>query len=260
MMQHSIKSKLFGFALVVALVSSTHTSLCLCSEQTRISLKESQQRWLVKKLGGSLQIVEGQVNGVVFESEYTFIVGEAPNEVIEPSVTDETLAVVKSFPTLKHVRLAEVKITDKGMRHIATVPELRELNIERTSITERGLKYLAKCKHLKKVVLSDMKVSAAGIRSLASGMSLANTLQELSLVNCTIDDRTVSALDSFPSLTVLRLSDNVSDKSVKHLIKLTELKELHLNSTSISLNGVAALKKALPNTQVVWKPPQEPIP
>ncbi len=218
-------------------------------------LTDAEAIALVKQLGGYVHVVDGQVQGLLFVTEEIFVVG-APNQVTEPTVTDQTLAVIKSFPHLKSLAMDDKKITDQGMVHLAELQELEELALAGTLVTERGLKHLAHCKHLKKLDLRGFKISEKGMQPLTANMALAHTLRELNLSGGAIDDGGAAVLGSFSSLRILGLSNtNVGDEAIEHLSKLKELKLVHLNSTRVTPAGAAALRRALPKAKIITEDP-----
>ncbi len=242
--------------LLVSLAFAAPSNSVISAGDRKPDPKLAKPVALVKKLGGAVHIVDGQVHGICFESDEIFVVGDAPNEVINPTVTDETLAVIKFFPNLKSLILNWEEITDKGMVHIAALRNLEELWLGYSAVTERGLVHLKHCRHLKKLELWSVKLSATGLRPLTSNMTLANTLAELDLLGCTFSDGGAAALSCFSSLRELRLTGtNISDDDVPHLAKLTDLTEIYLNSTPVSSAGVAALQRALPKAKIITEDP-----
>jgi hypothetical protein len=59
-------------------------------------------------------------------------------------------------------------------------------------------------------------------------------------------------------LAMLDLRNNpLTDKGLENLKSLTPLKDLILTGTSTTAAGIAELRKALPDCQIVWEPKGE---
>jgi hypothetical protein len=79
-----------------------------------------------------------------------------------------------------------------------------------------------------------------------------NNLTWLNLKNTSITDRGIEKLASMPYLTYLNLvSSKVTDKSIKSLESLTKLEEVYLWNSDVSAQGIARLRKALPEVKIV---------
>lgn len=79
------------------------------------------------------------------------------------------------------------------------------------------------------------------------------SLEYLRLANTNISDAGVSHLTPLGSLRRLDLSrTSITDASAGYLITMTELRLLYVYDTDMSSRGVAELRSALPNCQVVF--------
>ena len=242
-------------AVVAAL---TCPLICLGEDTSETRVPSDLARHLEQgvHLGGVAEVVDGRVRGVAFQAIEKLISGDAPNEVILPTVSNESFAIIKSFPQMKWLRLSDANIGDAGMVHIVSLTELEVLSLRRTNVTEEALKHLEHCRRLRYLDLMGMDLSPDGLKMLATNMQLAHVLEVLHLQSSTIDDQGAAALTSFPSLRVLRLSHtNIGDGAVVHLRKLKKLEVLEVNSTKITSRGAAALRSALPKTKVVTEDP-----
>ncbi len=123
------------------------------------------------------------------------------------------------------------------------------MNIARTKVSDEGLKKLLKLRSLKKLDLSENSITDAGLKESVSKME---NLDELNLSGTKVTDAGVASLRSLKHLRKLWLRDlrSVSDASVPVLISLPEMQDLELQKTNITANGIQALAKALPKSEI----------
>jgi tetratricopeptide (TPR) repeat protein len=102
------------------------------------------------------------------------------------------------------------------------------------------------------VILSNTKVTAASLKILAD----IPGLKTLILSNTRFDDAGLAQLGGFEFLEALDLENTaVSDAGLPTLKTLPALKEVYLTGSAVTEKAVIALRKQLPNTQIVWLPP-----
>ncbi len=76
-------------------------------------------------------------------------------------------------------------------------------------------------------------------------------LEELWLNNCNIDGAAIKSLRQLPRLRHLSCGNtSLADQDVALLAQLTNLSELDVSDTQVTLNGVSTLKASLPHTKV----------
>jgi hypothetical protein len=79
-----------------------------------------------------------------------------------------------------------------------------------------------------------------------------NNLTWLNLKNTSITDRGIEKLTSLPYLTYLNLvSSKVTDQSIETIASLKKLEEVYLWNSDVSAEGIARLRKALPNAKIL---------
>jgi hypothetical protein len=79
-------------------------------------------------------------------------------------------------------------------------------------------------------------------------------LHGLSLYGSTLKDEDLAKLETLQVLESLGLGNTpVSDQGVKHLTKLTNLRQVYLTEGRISEAQVALLKQELPDLKVTWQ-------
>jgi len=126
---------------------------------------------------------------------------EANFHLLGPSVTDATLAPLKSILGLVDLNLGGTKITDAGLANINSLTNLTRLHLERTGITDAGLAQLKDLKNLTYLNLYGTPVTDSGIEHL-KGLS---NLKNLYLWQTKVTDDGVSNLQkSLPKLEISR--------------------------------------------------------
>jgi hypothetical protein len=85
-----------------------------------------------------------------------------------------------------------------------------------------------------------------------SALAALTTLTDLSLAQTPVSDADLERLKGLKKLRRLSLAGSgVTDKGLTHLHGLSEMQELDLNDTKTTAMGISALRKALPNCQVL---------
>ena len=186
---------------------------------------------------------------------------------------------------LRSVRLANTKITNNGMRHLSELDNLESLALDHTSIsdispltrlkrleclylagTEIGndsIKFLRRFKILRVLSLSHTKVGSDGIKQLKS----LKNLQKLWLYHLDeAEGSTLSIGDLKPilglkSLQVLCVTGSrIGDEGVRMIANhLSSLKELYIDETGISDDGVEHLLKLKRSLQAISLSYNSPI-
>jgi len=121
------------------------------------------------------------------------------------------------------VNLRYQQFSDRDMELLDGLPALEVLNLTFTQITDRGV------------------AKIAGIRRLKA----------LSLDQTRVTDKGFAALGDLPQMEVLNLNaTELTDASVEVLKKLQTLKILVISNCGFSDQGLAALRAALPDTEI----------
>ena len=83
-------------------------------------------------------------------------------------------------------------------------------------------------------------------------MTSTLAIKDLRLTNTVLGDTGPAHLADLPNLELLYLQDpQITDEGLRHLEKLSDLKQLHLSyGPEVTPAGVERLKQALPRTQV----------
>ena len=144
------------------------------------------------------------------------------------------------FGPLHHVYLLGPQTDDRKLEVLEDVPQLRILTLTNTRVTDEGLARLAHFRDLNCLYLGNIDhtklIGPAGerlaTRPLAGGKGLG-------------------ALNDLPNLQVVQLiGPGTSDDDLKGLVGLKHLRMLDLLDTRVTDEGVAELKRALPNCKI----------
>jgi Leucine-rich repeat (LRR) protein len=174
-----------------------------------------------------------------------------------------------SFRKTRAVHLSGTAITDADLVYLKAFPQLGGLILHGTSTTDAALVEINQMHGLIQLELSDTKVTRVILKDLTllEDLDLSdNQLQHLQLENLPrlqslrfglspVDDSQLKQLSQMPLLESISIgkvggSTNVTDAGLEHLKGLSHLKRLYLFSTCVTDEGVAELKRALPNLQV----------
>ncbi|KAI8338149.1 hypothetical protein BC941DRAFT_33511 [Chlamydoabsidia padenii] len=148
---------------------------------------------------------------------------------------------------LRHLDLTGfLNVTDDGVKHIAKMTQLNYLSLTGTKVTDDGIAQLKDLQELEKLYLDQTSVSDRGLLSL-NGLIKLNTLSlgrtqisNIALVVMGNNEETGYA----SQLRTLNLQKchGVSDKGVKALAGMTNLTNLNLDHTEVSLQCSGYLK------------------
>ena len=190
----------------------------------------------------------------------------------DTQISDAGLAHLKGLTALKHLELKNTKVGDAGLAHVKHLPSLQYLSLSNTQVTDEGLAQIESMSSLCILQLTRTRISDAGLAHL-SGLT---SLQLLHLGNTAIGDAGLAHLDGLTSLTQLYLHNTrVTDAGLAHLKGLRSLRILSLSTPEVGVSGelhvlgldwsgnrkilrsgiteegIAELKKALPDCQIV---------
>ena len=125
-----------------------------------------------------------------------------------------------------------------------------EITICGADITDEGLRVLGDLKSLESIILSNTKVTNAGLTPISKLPSLGQIWLEPQRAAKDLSDDGLAVFVGHPKLRYVTLADRgFTDASVEHLLKMPFVSDLRLTETSITPTGIAAIKKARPNTR-----------
>ena len=167
-----------------------------------------------------------------------------------PEMTDRAMEHLRFVPKLLTLSLSCGRITDDGLVNLQHVPGLAKLNMHGCrKITDAGLFHVGKLKQLRHLDIAATKIGDAGLAHLC-GLS---NLEHLDLYHYTkITNAGLVHLADLKTLKYLRLSfTKIGDRGLVHLYGLSNLKELVLGRTKVTEAGIALLKVALPECNII---------
>jgi hypothetical protein len=158
-------------------------------------------------------------------------------------MTDEGLKELPALPNLKTLSLKEgFPITDSGMKSIAQIKNLGFLNLQGVSVTPAGIKNLKALK-LKTLFIYREQITDEMLKVLRE-VDLLHTINWAFGKN----GRPTGLMD----VRYLHLSGSkVTDTGLRELEGMTSLIKVFLDKTKVTDEGIANLKKALPELQVI---------
>jgi hypothetical protein len=136
----------------------------------------------------------------------------------------EAFDSLKELPQLKRLVLIGTPVGDDALARLGELPQCRELVIMDGKVTDAGLAYVGAMRQLTKLELHNLSLTDAGLEHL-------------------------SGLHRLKRLDLTRLPD-VTDEGLVHLETLRRLEMLFLTETPVSEEGVQALQRALPKTDI----------
>jgi hypothetical protein len=204
-------------------------------------------------------------------------------------VTDATLPLLAGLTELEELSADQTRLSDDGYKHFAQFRSLRQLSLFHPSwdmkeFTGRGLAHLKALPKLERLTFAGSTAGDEALAALAEvtqlkGFSTWHTMQtqagnahlaKLSLTSLKIgqrlprygkneppsfDESTVPTLARMKSLERLELFEAVlTARGLAPLTGLPNLKVLAINTTEISAADVEAVKAALPNVKVEFRP------
>ncbi|MFO0890249.1 MAG: hypothetical protein U0790_14050 [Isosphaeraceae bacterium] len=150
--------------LIVAFVAAMAAQLY---SDFRRQAQVAEALGVVRKAGGMCARGGDEADGPVLSIDLdTFRTNDAHQVYRRGPVTDETLARLAPFRSLRELTLRDGEITDAGLAHLTLLKELRWLDLRRTAITDAGLAQLARCTNLDRLDLRGTKVTREGVETL----------------------------------------------------------------------------------------------
>ncbi len=148
---------------------------------------------------------------------------------------------------LRDIRLEGSRfVGDACAATLARFPTLRKVEIHMTGLTDAGVKLLAGLP-LETLWLGP-RITDEGMTAMAG----IPTLRHIDICAHMVTDEGVAAIVGLRNLEVVWLSRcSVTDASIPVLSGMTGLKELNVNYTGVTPEGMAKLRAALPSTRFV---------
>lgn len=205
------------------------------------------------------------------------------------TITDSTLALLTGLTELERLSSDGIQLTDVGFRHFAAFQKLKSLSFfhpafRSKEFTGSGLAALKALPKLEKLTFAgstagNIAMEAIGqltqvkeFRTWHTAQTQAGNapLAKLSLTSLRIgqrlpewgkdapasfDESTMSLIAQIKTLEALELTEaRLTAKIIPHLQALPKLTKLKIETVEISTADVEAIRAALPNCQVDFKP------
>ncbi|SAL94873.1 hypothetical protein [Absidia glauca] len=148
------------------------------------------------------------------------------------NITDAGVQHIGQMKHLNYLSLTGTKVTDDGLLQLQELHELEKLYLDQTNVSDRGLLALKGLTKLTTLCLGRTRVSNAGLITMGNveETRYASQLRTLNLQNCQgVSDEGVKALTTMSNLTNLNLDHTeVSLQCGNYLKDLTLLKPMRL--------------------------------
>lgn len=158
-------------------------------------------------------------------------------------LTDATIVQLSQMPRLERLSFHwNENITNASMVYLTKLDSLKVLDIKHSKITDEGLRRLAQIETLENVTLPDGGVTDAGIEHIAQLHNL-NYLWAGSRSSSPLTDKSLSYIGTLGNLEELHIGGTgFSDEGMKHIAKLTKLKNLSIfTANELTNKGLAEL-------------------
>ncbi len=147
-------------------------------------------------------------------------------------IGDEGMAAVKEWKKLRRVDLRGTKVTDTTLGYLGELPELEAIDAGFAQVTDNGIELLSRLERLRELTIGGNKLTDAGLEAL-------RLLPSLEYLDISGPQRTDSGLWSV----------SLTEKGIASIATLRELRELRLGGTSITVEGLATLRRGLPRLE-----------
>jgi hypothetical protein len=181
-------------------------------------------------------------------------------------VTDKQLLRLAELPTLQDLNLSVKNLTQEGLSVLSQLKQLRKLQLDYIptldeldgvwGIEDEWLQPLSGLNKLEELILAGFHGDGTGLKYIAG----LTSLKKLDLGGASVTDDSLMHITGLQNLAELSLQGHgfqngeaiseITDKAVKHLVKLKGLKSLNIKSTRISAEGVKQLEAALPDCKI----------
>ncbi len=194
------------------------------------------------------------------------------------NMSDDGLAIIGQLKSLKILWLNSVPITDRGIVNLKGLDNLEWLSLGQTSVNGSGFAPLVKAKGLKSMkrlgmdstplnekgalaIMTMTQLEGLGLGNLATMRDIdfvkmvkpLKNLHNVNLSNCkALSGQAFKAFVGHDHITEINASgcDAIDDMGLSFLIKCEALRMIDLSGTRCTLNGVQALRRALPEVEI----------
>ncbi|SPE29127.1 exported hypothetical protein [Candidatus Sulfopaludibacter sp. SbA6] len=174
-------------------------------------------------------------------------------------VTDATLEFLSGVSTLESLDIGWAQITDTGLEHLAPLTNLRHLAMGGNKLTGTALQFLRQMPQIEYLDVGGAQRTDSGLWSLlltdagVEAIAAVTQLRDLRLAGTAITAHGVELLKPLAKLERLNLQGcrRLRDDTAAALAGFRQLRMLDLKDSGLSEQGVARIRAALPDCQVV---------
>jgi hypothetical protein len=143
-------------------------------------------------------------------------------------------------------------ISDNGLASLEGFQSLKGLCIRSSNYTDAGLRSIGRLRNLKDLILNEAGGAPVGVTDTGlQHLQALSRLEHLSLFCTQITDAGLAQLKPMPKLRWLDLGfTEITDAGLLTLEGFSQLEELDLHGSAVSSDGVKKLQKALPNCKI----------
>jgi hypothetical protein len=181
--------------------------------------------------------------------------------LINTTVTDEGLRVLKDLPNIRHVSLEYSDrttmptssgaptglITDAGLAHLEKLTQLQSLHLRGLPITDAGMQYFVGMSGLHVLYLDRTNVRGPGLAHLSS----LRQLMTLNLSGSAVTDQGLSYLSGSRVFHLSLDGVPLSGEGLNALTAMPSLWSLEIRGCGLSDEAVNDLKRSKPTLQIV---------
>lgn len=194
--------------------------------------------------------------GVSLGTDYSGLSGLENLHTLDLANTDatDTLAnLLGNLKELEELNVSASNVSDLIVERLKNCPEIRILNLNGTKVTGRGFQVFKDQEELRLAIVK-LRESAVTDEGLA-GLNKATSIEVLDLSHTNISDTGIQNIYDLKRLKQLDLEGckKITDKSVNTLKLFKNLTSLNLEGTSLTADGVAQLRKLLPDCEIKGK-------
>ncbi|MDB4766343.1 hypothetical protein OAG71_01510 [bacterium] len=170
----------------------------------------------------------------------------------EDSITDDTLALISEHVNLQKLYLSNANVSHVGVQHLGKLDRLNYLSLDYALLTDEMFRTLQENQQLH--IISQATTTALNENGNPRRPNSAEDVTDLELWSAPLTNAGWSKILFYENLTHLFLGRmNITEHGIEQLAQLKKLESLELRETQFTEDGIALLKKLLPNCKIkVW--------
>ena len=154
---------------------------------------------------------------------------------------------IKLFPNIRYLNSSHTFIDDLDCYDLQFLTQLSELIISNTEVSDEMVSYLQYLGNLKTLDASSTYISDESVKYLPKN------LEKIHILNTLISDNGVHQLClKLPGITHLSIGPNISNKSIKSISKLKNMKKINIHGSLIDNEAIVYLKSLYSLEQIAF--------